>query len=385
MDESSEKPKRIGRRGFLKGLGAVGGAAALRKPIKYLEGKKPTETKKESERLKIETKNATYYPFYERHDLAMQVEDLASVKNIDLHFVEGPFPSHWAINTKAKDIIHFNGTPEWDSTITTRLFEEDNLKYFSENNVYLSMETGNVPGSLSSRKMSMIAQHIPGLGLLFAGMADYLRTRSRDKPVNLLDFIRTSGLISGGIWATSRLTTESILDISERYYPNTEDKQSLKRIIRRINGLQSLTHPEDTLVFYRNVMMARRLTLLGQKLPETKQIEKKPSISYQVGAAHSGIEDFIRLENLGDGFSLAMLEIYPKEFLEDIVRINGNPVDSLENQIQTFSSTVIIPVKENLEGDEDIKHVVVDEKLRDYLKARLLQPEKEEKPPIQSV
>ena len=75
-------------------------------------------------------------------------------------------------------------------------------------------------------------------------------------------------------------------------FPKTQAKESaLERTMLKAQGLLSHAHPENSIVFFRNIMLAKKLQFLGQV--ESIKNDRKAQIAYNVGKAHAGIEDFL--------------------------------------------------------------------------------------------
>ena len=111
--------------------------------------------------------------------------------------------------------------------------------------------------------------------------------------------------------------------------------------------------------------MVEKLLLIAEKLPKFKEIiTDKPQLAYQMGLSHAGSEDILELLGSGRDFICWFISRYPKEFLKEIIDHNGG--------LEAFCTTVVIPVKANLEADQNLKHTILDEKLKEYLSGNLL-------------
>src|SRR5690606_10812823 len=96
----------------------------------------------------------------------------------------------------------------------------------------------------------------------------------------------TTATFSYGAWRTSR--SSRFID----YLREGDQPPPIKRLLTRIQGLSSNIHPENTLIFMRNILFALKLKTLANKL---KKENDSPLIAYSVGADHNGVEDLLYL------------------------------------------------------------------------------------------
>jgi len=125
---------------------------------------------------------------------------------------------------------------------------------------------------------------------------------------------------------------------------------ALERVIIKAHGLSSQLHPEDPIIFFRNIIFARKLQFLGEIMSKEKR--EKAQITYNVGKMHAGIEDFLQI---GKEWTLAFLNIMPNWYLKAIIDANGG----LEN----FCSDVLFDPN----AQNPTKSVRVDEELKNFL------------------
>ena len=388
MDESSEKTNQINRRGFLKGIMAVGGSVALRKPIKYLESQKPQVEKLNFPENSYETSNAYYVPLTERHDKhTNEINKLLSFQiKLDSHFNEGIQPTINILDAKPISILLSEGKSPIHRT-WLRYFPDEILIHFAQEDTYINKEGSDLPPHLYfAHDVMLTAEFYTGYNLLLNAIKDKLATTEeskgkRDNKIDATSFLKSLGIA----WLITPGTASVVsyllsIDSAER----SEVLKSIGEITERISNVGYHTHPELMSYFFRNIMMARKLELLAEELPKLKKPERdKPIISYSVGKSHGGLKDLIQVDDKTNGnFTLSLLSIYPEPILKNIVLYNHLerlPKEHMDGEqmrkaINTFCSTVIVPVKANLEGQE-VKHVVVDEELKRYLESRLLEPE----------
>jgi hypothetical protein len=241
-----------------------------------------------------------------------------------------------------------------------RVTPDNILSYFAEKNISVSYE-GSEPPRDSELVSKLVTAAEPGIIAGFAAndALHTIRDFINKKELSTADFIKKSAIWGYLLWASSPFVTSRLAAAAmDKEGLGRSITQNQLRAINRFNAFIAHAHPEDLVVFFRNVIMARQLQLLGEDL--SGKTKEKPRISYQVGGGHAGIEDFLLL---GDKLTIATLSIYPKQFLQHVVENNGG--------IDAFCSTIIIPVRQTLATGDDTKRVILDRQLKDYLEARL--------------
>lgn len=384
MDESSEKHNSLSRRVLLKDIMAVGSTTLLRKPIKYLESQKPQIEKLQLPEYSYETSYAYFIPVTEvHHEHTIEVYKLLSYKiKLDAHFNESTEQTIRILNSEPGSIL-FSASKSPEAKTSHRMFPDEMLIRFAQDNTYLSIEGLDLPPHLYTANNIMLwAESTAGYSLFLKAVRDKIKPtqQNEEKPVNKIEvnsILKTLG-IAWLLTPPTTLVTTAILksNIAER----SELLKSIGDISERINNISFHTHPELMTIFFRSIIMARKLDLLAKELPKHKTlVNDKPVISYSVGRGHGGIKDLIYMDDKTEGnFTLSLLSIYPDLILKNIVlynhlgKMSNEDVDSekIRIAIETFCSTILVPVKSNLDGQE-VKHIVVDEKLKQYLEARL--------------
>lgn len=176
------------------------------------------------------------------------------------------------------------------------------------------------------------------------------------------DHLRIFASTLASLWSTSDEVSQTI---SSAYYGKGNDNEinKAREIATRFNASISLTHPEDVVVFMRNVFMSLKLMTLAEQ--DNTEGEKN-KIAFRVGAAHGAISDMIKF---GKDITLTLLDIYPKDILKQIVEFNTSEDKGFDERIQDFCTTIVIPVHEARMTDTGTKYLT-DEKLKDYLNNR---------------
>lgn len=129
------------------------------------------------------------------------------------------------------------------------------------------------------------------------------------------------------------------------------------RKLSRIYGITSHMHPEQPALFLRNALMADKLLLTGAYLKE--KLGRQPNVAFQVGLAHSGIEDFLQA---GQEACRKAIALYPKPYLNYVIKINGGAED--------FSSALLAYPKVTDENQYTFDLVkITDQKLLESLRS----------------
>jgi len=347
MKEAQEiNQDRISRREFFKVAGLTTAGISL---PNFLNSPENTSNKP----TKIETDQAIYYPFYERHPQGISFDEISKVQDIDIHFLETVFPSNDTLSLTPKDLLFMESAVQSGGILSGepsykrigRLISEEMLSFFSKKGSQISIEGYILPFDAAKQYISSMAAE----AMVGAGLAAHKAVRFSDlEEKTKKDSARLVFGLTGSAWLTSPVLSSLGVIIEE----------NPTRTLQKIFAYVYHTHPEFPIVFLRNALMARKLDLLA-KYQQEKQ-EEKPSISYAVGYGHAGIEDFLIL---GEKSTLTAISIYPKGYLQNTVDLNGG--------LDFFCSTVVVPVRENLEENQEVKHIIVDEKLRAYLENRL--------------
>lgn len=142
----------------------------------------------------------------------------------------------------------------------------------------------------------------------------------------------------------------------------TKGEKALERVIDRLFALSTYSRPQDLIVFFRNLIFTHKLLDLAEK--ESKRLGRKVNISYQIGAGHSGVEDFLIL---GKGVCEKLLSCYSKEIWEDVINMNRG--------IDNVVSIIILKSKEDGDGtaltDWQLQPTLVDEDLENLVTSKM--------------
>lgn len=361
MSEDSGKRTKISRRDFLKLSGIAGGILAIEsmpKPVK--KALSSPEEKDKKKRVKVDTDLATYYPFYERHDIPISVKEIKDVEKIDALFYESSRP---ALDFQQKftpyTLITFADSGHKQKSAV------ELYKYFSDNNIALAWEGVDIPEKYKNSVNYILPSVTFTSGVVFLKQLSKIFNeydgKASPKKINK-EIKKTLPLAGVWAWAVSTPIVGNSLLQSEDVpaAERTHQVKTLRRSLQRANAILEHLHPENLIIFFRNIIMARKLqTLAKHKIKESKS---RPNIGYVVGAGHAGIEDLLVL---GEEFTLLLLSIYPDKLLKNIVDHNGG--------IDAFSKTVITPIMVDWSNNiyATATTTIIDNELKLYLENRL--------------
>lgn len=337
----------MSRRSFLK-LSALLPLAAI-----------PHETRPKDENLFIETPEGQYYPIYESHPHPAKAEQLRLLPPQDVFLYEYIENSRYFIDSPSHTVLDsapetLKGLPDSEREY---IVPRDHLALLRENRSKISFEGYELPSELGA-VLPMLVE-----GTLGAGSASYLINNLLSKPKQKMEssknhLSRRQFLkMAAGLAAAWGLSPTAFLLITPAEKTDVR-LSALERTIIKAHGLSSHLHPNDSIIFFRNIMFARRLQFLGEAV--SKEKEQKARIAYNVGKMHAGIEDFLQM---GREWTLAFLNIIPNQYLQEVIDANGG----LEN----FCTTVLFdPNTQN-----PTKTVLKDNELEIFLDRKLNLPE----------
>jgi len=338
-------PPKMTRRSFLK--------VAVLSPLALLA--RPETTKPDPALLSIETPEAKYFPIYESHPQPASAEQLKLLPPQDVYLYEYGRDSRDFIDPFFSPQVILDAVPETLKGLPDSKREyivpRDQLEWLRENNTKICFEGYRLEqdDGLTSF-LPMVGEGIIGMGgALSLMLSKAEKNVSSKNVVSRRQFLK----LAAGLATAWGLSPTAFLLITPA--DKTEIKQSaLERIIIKAHGLSSQIHPENPIIFFRNIMFARKLQFLGQVVSNEKG--QKAKITYNVGKMHAGIEDFL---NIGKDWTLAFFNMIPNQFLKSVIDANGG----LEN----FCSDVLFDPN----AQNPTKSVLVDQELRVFLNKKL--------------
>ena len=336
--EINNEPQKMTRREFLGKLPAL------------LYGVTRPETgKPDNDILSIETPEARYFPIYESHPQPASREKLELLPPQDIFLYEYIRDSRYFVNLLTTPQVILDTPTSFVAIPDSKrpdVIPRDHLEWLKENNTKICFEGYTLPNVGLTILLIMGGESVLGTGGVFS-LALAQAKKNHGKGMDRRQFLKlATGLASA--WA---LSPTAFLMMAPVLGEKTELKvNALERTIIKAHGLSSHLHPEDPLIFFRNIMFARKLQFLGEVA--SKEKGQKAQISYNVGKGHAGIEDFL---HIGKDWTLAFLNIFPKPYLKAVIDTNGG----LEN----FCSNVLFDPN----AQNPTKTVLVDQELKSFL------------------
>lgn len=372
LKEKPTSSKKISRREALKSIGGTalvfGGALTLKKEMNI--GSKG-----------IETEHAIFLPFYELHNVGIKENEIPG--DLDFWFEEG----RWSTNPETPYELP-SGEVLWMlqkkfvsgskiNPIKIRSFQDGALNRLARNGSKIILGDINPSQDFFNEGLThnqkIIAEAIGGLSAA-AGWFLYASNKQigdgkkgitpSTSEITRKNFLK--GAAAFGIaWATLPLASEvSVLGLAPEY-----NGASVDRILTRLHGFQSNFHPEDLIIFFRNVVIADKMLTIAEEFHKGMGVKGK--IGFNVGFLHSGIEDFL---GAGAEFCRFIIANFPKDVLREIIRVNKDietfctsavlelPKDFKESDIETLDKAKNVKIKRDL---------IIDNNLVNQLKRKL--------------
>lgn len=350
-NQNAEKAEsKFNRRSFLKRL-AVGTAVVV------AGGKIGSEQISQGE-TGIQTDLGTFIPLYERHDVGIRPDQIPV--GLDIFYREMRMDRSLYDSTPSEalqKVLQTEYEPiSQDPQLKVRkpkMLPQEIMTTLAKNRTSLMF------GDVSSYDLLVeLGEPIASLGILAVVLNKMIR--SREQKITRKKFLEGLGVVAAS-WGLSRVFSDASLVIAD------SQKNAIGRIITRINGLQSHLHPERNMIFFRNAMMALRMMTVAEKLQGEKN--RKIRMGFNVGAAHSGIEDFLMV---GPEICRLIVLAYPAGFLKNMAEKAGT--------VENFSSAFLFELPTDLtesvmqsgEGlNRVIRRKITDEKLVQALEQKL--------------
>ncbi|MDO8583422.1 MAG: twin-arginine translocation signal domain-containing protein [bacterium] len=362
MAENTEESgaSKTTRRDFLKKAAIIGvGALAIGSGINVLEKKAINEG--------IDTDSGTFFPLYEHHEVGIKPEKIPS--DLDVLFREVVFPSmQQLLETNPKDMLMSRVNNNYSKSFTasrntSRTFPDNILEKVASSRITIMLGDLDVKDDGSIEVGMGVGGILIAVNLLrdqFAGKS----SKKSSSHMTRRKFLKVAGIL-GSAWAlapTAYLLSRGGV-VTEGLGWNMERDNAVDRIIDRLYGLVSDSHPANATVFFRNLIMADKMLTVAEDIQ--KNTGKKTKMGFQVEYAHSGIEDFL---SAGHDFCRMLLLSYPKPVLRDAVESNNGPED--------FSSSRLLKLPRNFSvKDPKWEQVgdrkVVDTELKQMLEEKL--------------
>lgn len=365
--------KFISRRDFLK-LGALGLA-----DLAFGDRRKTIDKSAsilEQERS-FSTNDAIYSPFLEDHTHRDSDQSIIKSKP-DYLFLEAEVPT-WSILDRRTlsdgfgEILSIHmSTPKPftdEYADVGPMLEPETIEALKECKTDVFIEAVGIPKNLEDLDGVVKAVKASGsLGII-------VDTIAKAKKHGFLDVQRVRDVSGVGATIVDLLSNFSddafsfLNWIPYRMNSDTPYVTEIRDLFSRLESTISFEHPENVIIYMRNIFMASKMMTISQTNP--KNVDNIPKISYRIGASHSAVSDMIKM---GREMTVALLGVYSDKILRQIVDYNIVDKKSLEDKIDDFCTIVTIPVVKQIrkDGGYTTWRSVKDEVLSKYLKERLL-------------
>lgn len=323
VNETQPKKLNLSRRDFLKVASVGVGALALNKYMNR-EGDQNREPNSKW-RILEGADGGLYVPVYEEHKKPWPSEQFGDMPNIDVVMYEVPRPSKDMVNQTGEQLL---GKAD-ESFARDTWIPKDQAKYWSEKGTLVAFEGLDYPGE------SMVLQYT--FGTLLEGLAGLYSiagsfSEKAAKPLKIADKEIMTGemkkmlMRAGGIWGSTAWLQMGIgAYLKMMTATGSEGIQDVSLKVQRLEQLTTQMHPEFNLVFLRNLIMARRIQSINESFPQSirdmdRQKNSPTTVAFNVGAMHSGIEDWLIL---GPDIVKFMIELSPNGIWKQMAEING--------------------------------------------------------------
>lgn len=388
MTEASsvELPKvTVSRRNILK----ITAGAIAAKSLKAIVGNELSHEQQLSEKGSFETKDAVWYPIYERHD---QHDQTLVPKNIPPTLqalsMEGIL-TDFTFGADGKEIEHNSLQSPPDSLLASKQtgydttppstfleFPIETLSYLKAKNIPVAFGDVKYEEDLLTGSQSELALDIQqkiGKTFLEAGLLTALGGALKTAKIDRRGLLRLGGAAVATAGASMYLPAHFKPEIQKKVMEAIQNNSPQERLWSRIMSMSTDMTPGDLNGLFRELLQAKKLITLAKSM-NAEQPNKKAEIGYSWHLGHRGIEDWLRL---GEDVVRACILAYPDEVLKKIVEVNNNDPRVLYaiRLIHIPQSFKILSADDGVtwtfdEKEPILDRIIGDEKLAESLKQR---------------
>lgn len=298
MNEPSKESTNLTRRDFFKKgykLAKMGLAAAVVPHFVLHEGQKVLKDNFEINRVK-------YFPMYEDHQRG--VEKLPSEK-LDVIF--------WEMSDKSGDpnAIHQADPFSVDGELLSKTLMQA-AKVGIRDHLWIKVqdEHGRIALGDPSFEMTkkwldesfsdkeMLKEQVKFIGGLSGILLGTLPEKKGQRSLTRREFLKDAALAVGSVTVLNSRLTQNF-NISADEISGKAPIAAIYNVVHRLSGFASNFKPEDLSLFFRNLVIADKVLLLGEhfkaKQKEDATSKELPKIGFKMGKGHQGIEDLLYL------------------------------------------------------------------------------------------
>lgn len=294
----------------------------------------------------VKTGDGNFHMLYEFHDEGIKPSDMPTKRDVDLFFREGVLGG-------GGNVLDTEG-----GLTALSLMGGDLIDACAKRKIRLAFGDIRVPKLLEPEDLELV-EAVAGMGLLCLSQATEQELKEKEGHLNWLErFDRRQFMLGIGVlgWIMMPKLYSGGISFATEFTDLPDEVKSL----RRLYGFMSNFHPENTPIFFRNVVWANKLLTLTSEISSQKN--NSAEIVCNVGAGHSGLQDFLKIDRV---FCRKIITSFPASFIENTANINGG--------IQALSSTVIVdfPLEGSQKWEEASSIVIKDEVLEEMLKSKI--------------
>lgn len=320
--------KSFSRRRFIKGVAAVVAGGVVSEMAR--ETKQVVET--QGAPHEIDTQYAVYTPLLENHQIGPLPEGIPDTttlifreeaslvgKTMSLPSFEAAFNNRSDLPTKQVFDLYFNDQVE------LILGDMSSLNILTNIHILATV-------SLALFPIIKLLINLIELQGMDKGRKTFLLNAEIAARGKLLNLTRRVFLGMGTLTILS-VVNECINVLSTSSRSREPVMLALQRVTNRLFAIQSMTDPLNLVVFFRNALIANQLLAVGEE--RFNRNREKPHITYNVGSAHAGIEDFLLL---GKEFTRAIILSYPTPLLKAMVENNIDVRTMISSRVIKYQS-----------------------------------------------
>jgi len=266
----------------------------------------------------IVTENGIFYPLYENHSYGISEQSIPG--NIDIYFRE-----------LANDLSDYSPADTLfteSSLYNVRAFPDSILERLSQANTEVMVGDLNVDNTLAVANFSLTgAETSLSAGIISYKVLKKFLAQSKEETVedpNKRKFLKYATLASV-VFGLSNLIPSVVLPFQMQ--PNKE----VRNLASRLNTVTAYLHPEHTVLNLRSLVMADKMLEMAKdfKLRTNKRVK----MAFQVGSAHSNIEDFLEA---GQDFCRSLIFKYPDFILKNYLEVNSGAENFATSRIYSL-------------------------------------------------
>lgn len=234
-----------------------------------------------------------FQPLYERHDIGPHVEISKYAKYLfkESNIYDATDPRITLTHTLDMPSLLANSRNIDPSGVLDDAINQQTLLAFgdistSETREWLDKYDNN-DAIVTSLEFT---RWVGGMSAMLYAILEDQKSQLNNEPIKRRNFLKValrSGIGLAGLWASQTSFSQTLL-LTNQELPHI-------RIFNKIQGFMSNFDPNDTIIFYRNLVMARKIQLLADKTTHDYPNPSERLIAYQLGSAHKGVDDLIQM------------------------------------------------------------------------------------------